>query len=687
MSNEYNKQDLIDNLTYLNETKNIIKTAIENKGQSISTNTPFRNYVDAIENISGGGSNEFYMINRYNSFNELDNIAGHEGDMALVYEQNALEPIYINTEVSKAIFPKVISINSLDELPTNNYSKGSLASTNVLLMTMHNQTGVNSFEFTWKINKNDSAGIVMYNRYHNNPLQLVSNLTEDLVYNFAAPINIGVEDKPLTLFIREYRSSLKGINTYENNKWDMNFYLAQPSATNDMLYESIAFTNRGVIEGTLQKVDAANYSHSAWDYMQRVQNIVQEMPEVAVVNNNSIPNNIYIIPAYLNNKSVYNFYNITDLYAVCNSSKPNVKIIENLYIPSVVNNGLNKLFSIFNGVKYIANLYAPKTSIFWNSPSTPLIGIGSLTLNANLSNTVNMFRTFTNLMFVPNFNTYNVTNAQAMFSGCYNLKTIPNYNFNNVTNIGSMFSSCYNLESVPDIPTANLTYTGSAFSYCNHLKRGPNINTTKVISANMMFLQCDNMEYIPEYDMSNVVNLSCTFEECNSLKEIPNINIHKVTNLDSTFHYCKNMETVYNLDTRTVTNMESAFAMCFNLKSIPNFNTSNVINLAFAFQNCEQITSVPNFNTTKVNDLWNTFNYCTNLVDVPQLKSGNVTTMYSTFARCNKLSDASIQNIINMCLNSAITNTTLKTLKNTSIYGPFADTNISNTRYQIDGQN
>ena len=53
--------------------------------------------------------------------------------------------------------------------------------------------------------------------------------------------------------------------------------------------------------------------------------------------------------------------------------------------------------------------------------------------------------------------------------------------------------------------------------------------------------------------------------------------------------------------------------------------------------------------------MYGMFARCNNLQTVAQINTVNVTDMRSTFAQCNNLSDASIQNIINMCLNSNIT--------------------------------
>lgn len=45
------QQTTADKLEYLNDTKALLKAAIINKGQEVTPSTPFREYVDKINNI------------------------------------------------------------------------------------------------------------------------------------------------------------------------------------------------------------------------------------------------------------------------------------------------------------------------------------------------------------------------------------------------------------------------------------------------------------------------------------------------------------------------------------------------------------------------------------------------------------------------------------------------------------
>ncbi len=120
------------------------------------------------------------------------------------------------------------------------------------------------------------------------------------------------------------------------------------------------------------------------------------------------------------------------------------------------------------------------------------------------------------------------------------------------------------------------------------------------------------------------------------------------------------------------------------LITAPNLNTSNATSMVNMFRFCTKLVTGPNFDTSNVSGagMMNMFYSCYNLVTVYQLDTSKITGMFQTFAACNNLSDASIQNIINMLLNSNITSTYNKNIMNTNSSSPFIYSNIANTRYQ-----
>ena len=104
--------------------------------------------------------------------------------------------------------------------------------------------------------------------------------------------------------------------------------------------------------------------------------------------------------------------------------------------------------------------------------------------------------------------------------------------------------------------------------------------------------------------------------------------------------------------------------------------------MEFAFAHCSNLVTFPNLNTRNVVTLQNTFWNCVNLVSLPELNTSRVSYMLSMVAQCNNLSNASIQNVVNMCLNSNITDINYKNLSNTNTYSPLYNTKFDNTYYQ-----
>lgn len=306
-----------------------------------------------------------------------------------------------------------------------------------------------------------------------------------------------------------------------------------------------------------------------------------------------------------------------------------------------------------------------------------------LNYNTNMANnTTGMFSNCIRLTTIPNFNTSNVTNMYYMFNGCTNLTTIPNFNTTSVTDMHTMFHSCINLKNVPNFDTSNVINMSIMFQNCYNLVNIPNWNTSNVADMSRMFINCNNLANVPNFDTSNVTSMGSMFENCANLKNISQYNTSNVTNMANMLRGCSNLTTVPNFDTSNVTNMASILRGCSKLTTVPNFNTSKVVSMGGAFFHCNNLTSIPNFNTSSVTNMENMFEDCWKLVTVPQLNTSNVNILHQTFRNCNNLSSASIQNIINMCLNSNVSNSDYMNLHNNYGSSPFAYSNIDNSKYQ-----
>ena len=208
-----------------------------------------------------------------------------------------------------------------------------------------------------------------------------------------------------------------------------------------------------------------------------------------------------------------------------------------------------------------------------------------------------------------------------------------------------------------------------------------NIEKDTIVDKNALLNRVDLYQNVPNFNTSNVTNMTNMFRNCTNLTSVPNYNTSNVTNMCSIFYNCRNLTSVPNFDTRNVTYMYYMFWNCYNLTSVPNFDTSNVTSMSGMFGNCTNLTTLPNFDTRNVTDVVYMFQNCNNLTTVPNFNTSKVINITGMFQDCYNLSDASVQNIINMCLNSGITNTSYKNLNTTCSYSPFRNSNITSDRY------
>lgn len=224
----------------------------------------------------------------------------------------------------------------------------------------------------------------------------------------------------------------------------------------------------------------------------------------------------------------------------------------------------------------------------------------------------------------------------------------------NVT--GTSISALFRYYKGTNIPTINLskqiTSANYAFTGCINVTSIDisNINLSAVTDMSNMFSSCSSLENLSfsNTTTNKLTDTSSMFSGCWELKNIPLFDTSGVTNMQNMFDNCRKLETISLFDTSSATNMQNMFSSCYKLEEIPKFNTSNVTNMSAMLQNCQSLKTVPILDTAKVTN----FSYM----------------FYSAF----NLTDASLDNILQMCINAtAYTGTkTLNTLRinNTTYY-------------------
>lgn len=137
-----------------------------------------------------------------------------------------------------------------------------------------------------------------------------------------------------------------------------------------------------------------------------------------------------------------------------------------------------------------------------------------------------------------------------------------------------------------------------------------------------------------------------------------------------------------NFDTTEIVSGYCMFSECYNITTTPNYNFINLINASHMFKSCRNLINIPNYCLSNVTDAYRMFQSCSNLVDIPDFYAPNIDNIAEFVGYSSNLSDASVQNIINMCINSNITQSWQKTLLTNTSQSPFYKTNITNDRYQ-----
>lgn len=127
------------------------------------------------------------------------------------------------------------------------------------------------------------------------------------------------------------------------------------------------------------------------------------------------------------------------------------------------------------------------------------------------------------------------------------------------------------------------------------------------------------------------------------------------------------------VDTSNVTNLYKTF-IGSNLRYIPAVDFSKVTSAMLTFCNCKSLISVGLFDISNVLMAQQFFDGCTNLKDVPILNLSKISDIDRMFINCPNLSNESLNNILQMCIDSNVTNTSYKTLSRVGLSSSQATT-------------
>lgn len=391
------------------------------------------------------------------------------------------------------------------------------------------------------------------------------------------------------------------------------------------------------------------------------------------------------------------------------STGPEITDASYLFYGGVRWNIKDELLSLLNNITNMHSMF--ESSVWLYASNVPDINTDLVT------DITNIFSKCTRLNSVPNYNyssVYFASNAFAftdidninnaiftpdniytanfdnIFKFCNNLISVNNFKIisNVPMNASGMFDNCRNLSSVDSLfITANSSHLElrSMFENCINLSTINNLTLTNISNGYLLFRECRNLSSFTNSTISLQDNSSAyfLFSGCTNLTNMPSVTGNNI-NAYGMFISSGITDDGINLENISFSNMHTMFSGCKNLVDLSNLNINMGItnNIANMFCNSENLVNAPTLDTNNVTNIAYMFCNCINLVNVPQYNTSNVKSMERTFWYCNNLSNESIQNIVNMCLNSNITASYYKNLSNVSSYSPLLQTKFDNSYYQ-----
>lgn len=585
-----------DDLNTLIAARNNMKTALINKGQTVTND--IRTYANAISNISGGGggSGDVKLYDSITNMN-LDHSVS-EGQLAIVYS-NVSANITADTEFQVGTFPETVVLPTAME---DYMEVGFQAVDEEVMFECWGQFGPDEYRIDCytddgeiRIQYESSDGVTYTRtRFTKNEEDVSGNdMDFGLTIKFGSRWGEGQWNDSIGYFTQAGNVSFDGLYQYGDNAY--NFAKTQFTANKEKVYTGIFYGPNGAEEGVLQNTE----------------NLSKEQLLIKA--------NIYS-----NLSSLNLMENITDLANLYQYKS--FAMVPNINTTNVVN-----MSHMFAGCANLVNVPNLDTS--------------------NVTNIQAMFVDCNNLTSVPNFNTSNIIEMSSAFAGCANLKSVPNFDTSNVTNMAGMVARCTNITTIPEFDTSNTTDMGMMFYYCTNLQSVPNLNTAKVTNMYQFYQYCYNLNNVPNLDTSNVTNMAWMHDSDFLITTVPNYNTTNVVNMYNMFTYCLNLTSVPNFDMSNVTSTYQMFYGCSNLTNVPNFNTVNAANMYAMFYDCSNLVDAPNIDVSNAYEVGFMFNGCVNLVNVPLLNIASVTGIWgirNMFNKCNNLSSAAYANIANM---------------------------------------
>lgn len=164
---------------------------------------------------------------------------------------------------------------------------------------------------------------------------------------------------------------------------------------------------------------------------------------------------------------------------------------------------------------------------------------------------------------------------------------------------------------------------------------------------------------------TTITDYTSKYQNDKKLTYFPNVSGTGITTALNMFSNCSSLQEAnftITTDTDAVNNFSTSgmFSSCSSLKKVSltiNLNMSR-ITASSMFYGCVALETIDNFSTGGLRETNSMFSGCTNLKNIPVLNMvGARNTHQYMFSACPSLTDTSLDNILQMCINSSITGT------------------------------
>lgn len=659
-------------LSYLTDTKEIIKQALLNKGANITDETTFRNYATEIDKLGN--------VKIYNTLLDMEaDTLNEDGTVSVVYDNNNFNGLFVFNGTNNLWEPAKTQFTAEDA--------------DVMAVSYFGANGVSTGDLNspkYFTDSNISNITTYFNAYAN----LYDSLDTSNISDFE---NFGPKYIPNDMvavnFIDVSNKASRMTNMFANMH---NMFILQRAENWDVsgvYYMTNMFRNcsnlrtLNVTGWVPNNVRSTAYMFDLCVNLENIAGMVnmdfsKATEMIGMFNRCSALNGGFANWNCCNVTSMHGmFQNCNNLYTVfmTNWNVENVKTLSNMFYDC--NN-----FYWINRMPQFSNVTSA-VNMFYHCHKLGGILTANDEIFGNCTTMVNMFAYCDEMTYISNngINLHNTKNTSRMFFNCCNLDRVNlGGDANSLTNMYQMFTGSGNGCAIYNIPnvllnTPNLEVAISAYQNCWNLQYANiNWNMPNLRSIDKMFANCNRLArlYMNNANLPNLISCEGFINSCKAMSalylnnayapRLNNLMINYLSNISHIniagadlinvnhlmFNYCSNLKTfnAYNAKTTYLADLSYFIygAYALNNLNVSKLDTANVTNMAWAFYSLKNIENI-NLSTWNTNSLVNAyqlFSGCSNLktLDLTGWDVSNVENMYAMFSGCSNLMDIDVSN-------------------------------------------